>query len=263
MKFSLNSRQSAEYLKKADEIKVEYRDRDSLLDLGQNYPDKEFVLINSVSDGIISWKDIQKLSVLTHNHLTLCLSSIDDCLKAKENNIPFYLGFPVSSWYEAQALKELGVSCLVLGAPLFFDMKNVASLHMPIRLVPNVACLDDIPREDGINGTWIRPENLDEYASYVEDITVEFLGCNIQKEQAMYRIYAEQKNWPGELDMLIDGLNYSALNRVIDPKITAARLTCHQTCAIPDGACSLCYRVLAMAKKDFIQSYAEQTSKEE
>ena len=65
------------------------------------------------------------------------------------------------------------------------------------------------------------------------------------------------------LPMLIDGLNYTALNRIIDPKITAARLTCHQTCAIPDGACSLCYRVLAMAKKDFIQSYTKQASKEE
>lgn len=263
MKFSLNSRQTMEYLKKADEIKIEYRDRDSILDLSEKYPDKSFVLINTVADGILDWKNIQKWNTLTHNKLTLCLSSIEDCLKAKENNIPFYLGFPVTSWHEAQALKELGVSFLVIGAPLFFDMKNVKSLHMPIRLVPNIACLDDIPREDGINGTWIRPENIDDYDACLEDLTIEFLGCKIQKEQAMYRIYAEQKSWPGELDMLIDGLNYSALNRLIDPKITAGRLNCHQTCAMPDGACTLCYRVFAMAKKELIQSYAEQTSKEE
>ena len=38
MKYSLSSRQSPEYLKKANEIKVQWRDRRIIPDLLENYP---------------------------------------------------------------------------------------------------------------------------------------------------------------------------------------------------------------------------------
>ena len=39
MKFSMSSRQTAEYLQKADEIKVQWRDRNIIPDLFEKYPD--------------------------------------------------------------------------------------------------------------------------------------------------------------------------------------------------------------------------------
>ncbi len=44
MKVCLSSRQSSAYLKKADEIKVEFRDRNSLPDLFDAYPDAHVIL---------------------------------------------------------------------------------------------------------------------------------------------------------------------------------------------------------------------------
>lgn len=44
MKYCLSSRQTAEYLAKADEIKVEYRDRESIIDLSNKYPNKTIIL---------------------------------------------------------------------------------------------------------------------------------------------------------------------------------------------------------------------------
>lgn len=44
MKVCLSSRQSPAYLKKADEIKVEFRDRNSLPDIFDAYPEANVIL---------------------------------------------------------------------------------------------------------------------------------------------------------------------------------------------------------------------------
>lgn len=50
MKFCLRSRQSDMYLQKADEIKVDFRDRNSIPDLADKYPDKTIILVQYVGD---------------------------------------------------------------------------------------------------------------------------------------------------------------------------------------------------------------------
>ena len=44
MKFCLSNRQNKEYLMKADQIKVQFRDRKSIPDLIMDYPGKEIIL---------------------------------------------------------------------------------------------------------------------------------------------------------------------------------------------------------------------------
>ena len=64
MKYCLNSRQNKEYLDKADEIKVEYRDRDFIFELCEKYPEKTIILIHSVYDtDPLEWKTIKKFFV--------------------------------------------------------------------------------------------------------------------------------------------------------------------------------------------------------
>ena len=54
MKYCLNSRQNKEYLDKADEIKVEYRDRDFIFELCEKYPDKTLIL--NINTNEIPWR---------------------------------------------------------------------------------------------------------------------------------------------------------------------------------------------------------------
>lgn len=248
MIYCLNSRQPAKYLQKVDEIKIEYRDRDSIPDLCEKYPDKTFILMHDkiAGDSELDWDKIKKWNILAHNRLVLSTTSIAECKQAKENKIYFFMPYPVSSWSEATALKDLGVLYLVVGAPLFFDMEGMKMLNIPLRIIPNVTSLDGLPRENGVNGIWVRPENIDDYEPYIT--SVEFICESLQKEKALYRIYAEQKEWPGELEKIISGLNHPALNRLINPEVTAARLNCRQTCASPRGTCGLCYRALELAQ---------------
>lgn len=255
MKYCLNSRQELQYLQKADEIKVEYRDKDSIPSLIEKYPGKRIILMCYFNE-ILDWKELNRWNILSRNNFMLCLASVayaDDC---KEHGIPFYMGYPVKTYYELRALKELGVSYVRLAEPLFFEMGTVKQFGVPVRMVPNVAYIDGLPREDGVCGTWVRPEDLDLYENYVE--VVEFEDADLKKEQALFRIYAEQKNWPGDLQMIITNLNHDGLNRIIVPDFAEKRLNCGQRCQKTSN-CKLCYRALTLAMPDKIRDYMEAT----
>ena len=60
MNVCLNSHQSIEYLKKANELKILYKDRHKIIDFVENYPDKTIILDIKGYDGIISWDDIKR-----------------------------------------------------------------------------------------------------------------------------------------------------------------------------------------------------------
>lgn len=155
MKYCLNSRQEAAYLQKADEIKVEFRDRDIISDLIEEYPDKDIILMCYYNE-ITDWKKIEQWNILSRQHFIMCLSSISDAQECKARNIPFYFGYPVKTYYELRAMKDLGVRYVRLGEPLFFEMDMVRSIGVPVRAIPNIAYVDGFPRKDGVCGTWIR-----------------------------------------------------------------------------------------------------------
>lgn len=116
-----------------------------------------------------------------------------------------------------------------LGAPLFFQMDAVKKIGIPVRAVPNLAYLSDLPYGDGICGTWIRPEDMETYEPYIE--VIEFEGCSIQQEQALYRIYMEEHEWPGYLDTLLTNFHQENVsNRLIHGDLAKSRLNCGQRC---------------------------------
>ena len=252
MKYCLNSRQAHEYLLKADELKVEYRDRKSIPDLAEQYPNKTIILLRSSFDDELVWKEIKEYNILTHGKLLLCLGSMSDCEAAKENDVKFYFGFPANTWYELRAMIDIGVSYVLIGAPLFFDMDKLATVEIPFRIIPNVAYLDGFIRKDGVCGTWVRPEDMHLYEDIID--TVEFSNCDIKKEQALYRIYAEQKAWPGDLSFIINGLEHKGVNRMLTEELTTMRMNCHQRC-MDIGSCRYCYRALDLADPDLIKNY--------
>ena len=253
MKYCLSNRQETSYLNKADEIKVEFRDRDIISDLIEQYPEKDIILMVYYNE-IVDWKKIEQWNILSQGHFILCLSLISDAEECKERNIPFYFGYPVKTYYELRAMKELGVRYVRLGEPLFFEMDMIKSFGIPVRAVPNVAYIDGFPRADGVCGTWIRPEDLDLYEGYIE--TIEFEDAEIKREQALFRIYSEQKHWPGDLNMIITNLNYEGLNRIIVPHMAEHRLNCGQRCQKTSN-CKLCYRALSLAIPEPIREYME------
>lgn len=191
---------------------------------------------------------------MTRNNLVVALPTLANVNECKERNLKFYHNYPVTTFYDLHALKNLGAEYALIDSPLVQDIMRAADVGIKLRVVPNVAYYAYIPREDGVCGSWIRPEDLYLYEPFIN--VIEFEDCDIKKEQALYRIYMEQKAWSGDLKMIITNLNYPGVNRMIPHDLAAKKMTCGQRC-LTGSHCRLCYRYLELANPELLRQYKE------
>lgn len=256
MKVCLNARIGHEYLKKADQILFDWRDREAIPDYIDRYPDTDIVLTNN-NDDEISWEEIKTLHYLSKGNFYFGFNRISLAAIARDFQIKFFFTYPITSYDELRTVKDLGVCQVRLGAPLFFELDNI-KMYFPdlnVFAVPNIAYDDVYPRNDGVAGTWIRPEDMDKYAPYLYSVV--FYDTEPRsREKALYRIYFEQKQWPGDLQDIITNLNYFGTNRMILPEVGERRMNCGQACKKTDS-CHICYRALQLANPDLIAEYRD------
>jgi hypothetical protein len=235
MNYCLSINQKTKYLEEADEIKMKSKDWKYAEVVRTDYPstpiifevDKDFELKNFLNFNL-------------KNFIYAC-DNIDQMKLCKEYNVSFYYKYTITSYYEAEALKGLGVCYFQIGVPLIFDLKTIASFHVPLRAIANLAYEPYLPHKDGIAGSWIRPEDVDKYATYID--TLEFYGDPVrhEKEETLYKIYAKDKTWPGNLNLIIDHLNFDVDNRLIyDDGFAERRMNCKQKCVSEPGSCHYC-----------------------
>lgn len=253
MKCCLNSNLPKQILKKADQIKFAYKDRNSIIDYIEYEKD---IIIDCLKADEIDWNMMLNYKKISRKAFILCLANLDQVKIANEKEILWYWGYPITTFYEAKGFIRLGSCYLKIGAPLFFEWDLIQKVcpKAKIRHTPNVAYNDGLPRPDGVSGTWIRPEDLDLYEQYID--VIEFEDCDREKEQTLYSIYMEQKSWSPILQLLISNLNYTGTNRLISSELTKRRLTCHQVCE-NGGSCTLCWRNLCVADADRVREYAD------
>lgn len=259
MKYSVSSRQQPEYLQKCDEIKVMWNDRNIIFDLTEKYPGKTInlcrYLIHSNEDDI-DWSEIKKFKTLARDNFVFGLTYIDEIIECKAHDIEFYYLEPIRSFRELQGLKLFGAKWAFIDAPLFFQMDKVRAVGLPVRVTANISIREAFPYVDGVPGPWIRPEDVEAYEPYVD--TIEFSRVNLDQERALFRIYAEQKKWPGELGLIVQDINYLGTNRMIPPDLVEKRLNCGQKC-MENGNCRLCWRILDLANPDLLKDYQKAT----
>ena len=120
-------------------------------------------------------------------------------------------------------------------------MDEVKKVGIPLRLIPNRCYSRDIPREDGLHGCWVRPEKLDLYEPYAS--VIEFYSDGPIQEMAFYRIYAKDKEWPGDMGTLYYGFNLHMDNRLVYEGLDEMRLNCGQKCETTKPYCLMCDKV--------------------
>lgn len=260
MKIALMARQEQEYLAKADEINVDYRDRDYIFDLYEKYPDKKYVLnLMQAYDGV-DWNWIDQIYKFTDNLILRTDGSYLQMQQCAENGYKFFAGKPINDWAVLQAYKELDPVYVIPAGELFFNLPEVKKYGIPIRITPNAPYIPTIiaaietPVDLTIPSEWMRPDDVDAYAEYVD--TIEFTDVEYSKERALYRLYMEQKHWPGDLSMIITGLKTNATNRLLEPELTARRIDCKRKC-LSGGVCRLCFRLFSLAQYEKIKKYKE------
>ena len=242
MKFCLSSRQTPEYLKQADQIKVASRDYKQIYDLIEEYPDKEIILNyqNLTEDTLKEFKTLSK------GNLTLCLFSIEDLPITKKLEIPFYFSLPVTTLDQLKAVKNLGVRYALLDNTVAHQLHYAKMIGVPLRLIPNLAYLDGIPRDDGVCGNWVSPFCIDEYSTYID--TIEFGLQPERREQTLFRIYKKEKEWYGNLDRIVQDLNYIGNCGHINKDLLLTRMNCGMKCSYNN--CKLCYNLLKISVVD-------------
>lgn len=248
-----------EYLKQADEIKVEYRDKDIISDLTEKYPQAKINLALPYSSWAneekINWTEISFYKALAHDNFILGIINSAQLQEAKGKSINVYHRAPLHTFQELYDATEAGINEAFVGAPLFFQLDKIKKYYpdLKIRSVANVALPEgSISYNSGVCGVWIRPEDVELYESYIE--TIEFFG-ELSVEQALFRIYAQQHAWPGELNKLVKDLNHPAVNRMIPHTLAEARISCEQKC-MENGICHLCQRTLDLANPTLLPHYS-------
>lgn len=237
-------------MQKADEIIVRYYKFDELLEICEKYPDKDIVV--DVPEGV----------ALEYNTVSMCekqlkggnlyvriqdINSFVNVNECQKHNLKFFWGKPVNNFYQLNALKELGVSQIYIDAPIFFQMPEVKKLDIKVRLVPNVCYrLKTVPHKDGLHGTWIRPEKLDIYEPYAD--VVEFYFESPQQELALFRLFAEEKKFSGDMNLLYFGFNLHMNNDLVYEGLDEMRLDCGQKCETPRSSCHMCEKVMRFEK---------------
>lgn len=264
MKVCLNSHCRCEYLARADEIKIRLKDLHKLIDYIDDYPNTTFILYtrNIPEDTEFTWIEIEQANKLCKGNFIFAATSIQDIHECVARGIKFYLDKPITTYEELYWLKKNGAKYILIEAPLFFDLENVKSIcgnNCLLRVAPNIAYYaNDIPKTDGLRGSWIRPEDIDLYENLID--TIEFEDCDARKEEALFRIYTEDKNWLGDIDLLITNLNRSIISKYTPKAFTHNRLNCRQKC-FNGSLCDSCYRAAILSTNENFQKKVDDWSK--
>lgn len=236
MKYCISGRQPKSVLRKADEIRMQYRDKDRLIDYIEEFSDKTFIL--DIPKGV---KDLDWDLYKTYSEkvdFILCLYDFELAEACKLNDLKFYWGYPIFSWYELKGVIAFEPCYLLLTAPLCFSLRQVKDkTDIPIRLCPNVANEEYIPREEGLHGPWVRPEDVKIYETWVT--ALEFKTDDLSKEETLLHIYKDNQAWSGNLNLLFTNFNINVDSRVLPDELGEVRANCNQRCMQAD-TCHYC-----------------------
>jgi hypothetical protein len=226
-------------------VKVQWDDREKIMDFIEKVPDITVILeIPKYAD--ITERDWATMEMYNDKlDFYVTIQNLFIHQEVKEHGLRFYWPYPITSYYELRGIIALEPSYLLLGVPLCLDLKTVKSItNIPLRLIANTSYDPYIPRENGICGQWIRPEDVPAYEEYVT--ALEFVDANLTKEATLLHIYKENGYWPGNLNLLFDNFNFNVDNRAIPEDLGERRMNCRQRC-MRDGTCHWCVNALQFA----------------
>ena len=240
-----------------DEIKVDYRDYQSLENYINNEELKDKTFIVNIPKDVknIDWNFL--MNIAKQLNIIVGCADIQHGLDARNQGFKWYWTYAINSWTDVHGMVALKPSYLMITAPLSMSLEQMKRItEIPLRMAPNIAYDAYIPRADGIKGQWVRPEDAEAYGQYIS--TFEFLDADLKKEQALFRVYHDQKEWPGNLNLLISNLGFDIDNRVIQEETIKARMNCGQRC-MSGGRCHICeadFRLAEAARKYYNDLHA-------
>lgn len=244
MKYCLSCRQPDSVLKKVDEIKVEWRDREYIYDLIEKFPDKTIILMWDGSDP--NWKTWQMFKEKLANFI-IAVPNLFMVDILNQEGLKWYWPYPVTSFAELADVAALGPAYVELGPPVSFSLNKARNVtEVPFRMVVNDPKPIHMPRADTTRGQYVRPEDVSVYEEWVD--CFEFKTDSLKEEATYLKIYKEQGNWPGNLTYIIRNLDRNVDNRGVLEDFGVRRAYCGQRCKEGRG-CGYCELALTFTER--------------
>jgi hypothetical protein len=86
---------------------------------------------------------------------------------------------------------------------------------------------------------------VDTYAQFVD--AFEFEADELKREQVLLHVYKDNKEWPGNLNLLLTNFGINVDNRGIPEEIGSMRTSCGQRC-MTNGTCRFCINAVKFSE---------------
>jgi hypothetical protein len=252
MKYCLKYTNICTKLHHADEISIKYIEDKGLVDFMKKFKAQRIIL--RINPANFSNSEIRKLIAIKKQYpeynFSVALPYFDNALIPwfRDEKIPFFIDKPCMCWEELHYLIKEGVSDINISGPLGFEMSKVKQVlnsldrKITIRATPNKV-ENMIIYTPTLIGFYIRPEDVFLYEDYID--VLEFEG--LEHQDTFFAIYAEQKQFLGNLNQCIYGFQEQVDNKGLVSLCGERRRACGRQC-LSGGRCRRCYALADIAK---------------
>jgi len=169
----------------------------------------------------------------------------------QEKGLRYFFDIPAMNWDMLHSLIDAKVSDIYITDEMGFHMKTISNMdemcYIKLRATLNVAqTTDPFNSNYKVKAFFIRPEDIDVYAEYIDSFELESEDSKAKLE-VLYDVYQHQREWFGDLSELIIGLDEPLDSRSILPEFPYFRMNCEKRC-YQDRACNLCDRAVELSK---------------
>ena len=148
MHYCLSSQVGPEYWKKAQEIRIQYKELNKLLDIYEINPNLHIILtIKGEQKSNIKWEEIDKYNKMWQNKIIIETDSFEIMETCDLFNLQYFYGIPVNNFYDFRALVEYGCTDVKIVPPLTHMLDKLENFEVTVRMCPNIAYYAHIRRE--------------------------------------------------------------------------------------------------------------------
>lgn len=252
MKSCIEWRAGFKYLPQIDEFNINFKSEKGkkLINFLDKYAISQKVNIR-IDINTVSQNDIELINAIYTErkyNIALCIKGKNEekFLKLIKNNIeiPYYFFEPAFTWEELYYYIELGAKEAFISNWLGFELDQIVKVFPDLK----IRCYLNITQPSfggGFKEFYIRPEDIDIYSDFVD--VGEFYD-SVDKQNILYEIYFKDKEWNGNLQEIIQGLNVSIDNYyIVSEEFAKTRVSCGRKC-LKGKRCYMCDRIFELAK---------------
>ena len=252
MKYCLKYTNKCNKLNRADEISIKYIEDKGLVDFMEKFKAQRIIL--RIKPSFFVESEIRKLIAIQKQYpnynFSVALTELDVTLmeRFRKENIAFFMATPCLTWEMFHYLIQQGVSDINISGPLAFELSKVKqvleTLDRKVLIRATVNKVENISAfTNTLIGFFIRPEDVFLYEDYID--IIEFEG--IEHQDTFFAIYAEQKQFLGNLNQCIYGFQEQVDNKGLVSLFGERRRDCGRQC-LSGGRCRRCYDLVEIAK---------------